>query len=180
MSDRVNSANTLLYQYGLLDALKKYGVPHIVGSYRMDLMTWNDLDIDIEYDKMSIEKLYELTGFILQTFHPIWYEAKEETRESGETVWFHGFETVVTGELWNVDLWFFSKTEIEAAEKFCDNVQRQIAQAPNLKKAIIDIKTELQKRNLYGCNAFSSMDVYSAVLNKGVLSPQEFFQKYQV
>lgn len=177
--NRKNEANRILYEFGLLNILQKFGNPHIVGSYRMDLMTWNDLDIDVEYDNMSLEKLHELTDFVLHVFHPTWYEAKEEQHSAGESVWFHGFETMITGELWNVDIWFFSKSEIEEAERFCDKVQRCISQNPNCKKAILDIKTALQKENLYGCHAFSSMDVYRAVLEENILTPQAFLQKYQ-
>lgn len=176
---RKSEADKILYEFGLLDILQKFGNPHIVGSYRMDLMTWNDLDIDVEYDNMSLEKLHELTDFILHVFHPTWYEAKEEQHSTGESVWFHGFETMITGELWNVDIWFFSKSEIEKTERFCDKVQRSISQNPNCKKAILDIKTALQKENLYGCHAFSSMDVYRAVLEENILTPQAFLQKYQ-
>ena len=41
---------------------------------------------------MDMRKLYWLTGRILETFHPSWYEAKEERTQEGKTVWFHGFE----------------------------------------------------------------------------------------
>lgn len=177
--NRKNEANRILYEFGLLEILQKFGNPHIVGSYRMDLMTWNDLDIDVEYDKMSIEKLYALTNSILHVFHPTWYEAKEEKRSTGETVWFHGFETRITDELWNVDIWFFGKSEIEEAERFCDKVQGCIVQNPDCKQAILDIKTALQKSNLYGCHAFSSMDVYHAVLEENILTAQAFLQKYR-
>lgn len=176
--NRKNEANRILYEFGLLDCLQKFGNPHMVGSYRMDLMTWNDLDIDVEYDEMSLNKLHHLTAFILQTFQPTWYEAKEEKRTSGETVWFHGFETIITGELWNVDIWFFSKSEIENAELFCDKVQKQTLQNTQYRKAIMDIKTALQKKNLYGCHAFSSMDVYHAVLDENVLTVEKFLQTY--
>lgn len=44
----------------------------------MDMMAWNDLDIDVENDKMSLDKLYSLTDYIIKTFHPVWYEAKQE------------------------------------------------------------------------------------------------------
>ncbi len=47
----------------------------------MDMMAWNDLDIDIENDTMSLDKLYELSTFIINTFHPVWYEAKEEVND---------------------------------------------------------------------------------------------------
>lgn len=107
--ERKQNADHILYEFGLLDKLKEIGTPHIIGSYRMDMMAWNDLDIDIENDNMSLEKLYALSDFILRTFHPVWYEAKEEVNAEGKTVWFHGFETTITGELWNVDLWFFDK-----------------------------------------------------------------------
>lgn len=40
---------------------------------------------------MSIGRLYELTSYILRTFHLLWYEAKEEVADEGNTVWFHGF-----------------------------------------------------------------------------------------
>ena len=50
MKNRKERADYFLYDCGLLEELKKYGNPHIIGSYRMDLMACNDLDIDIEND----------------------------------------------------------------------------------------------------------------------------------
>ena len=34
--------------------LYQIGTPYIIGSYSMDMMAWNDLDIDIENHAMSI------------------------------------------------------------------------------------------------------------------------------
>lgn len=56
------------------DNVIQLGKAHIIGSYRMDMMAWNDLDIDIENDAMSLDKIYELSTFIINTFHPVWYE----------------------------------------------------------------------------------------------------------
>lgn len=97
-------ADHILHGLGLLDELQKYGRPHVIGSYRMDMMAWNDLDIDIENDTMSMDRLYALTAYILKNFRPVWYEAKEEVNGEGKTVWFHGFEAVIDGEKWNFDL----------------------------------------------------------------------------
>ena len=44
------NADRILYEFGLLDRLNKIGNAHIIGSYRMDMMAWNDLDIDIEVE----------------------------------------------------------------------------------------------------------------------------------
>lgn len=95
----------------------------------MDMMAWNDLDIDIENQDMSQEKLYELTAFIIERFHPVWYEGKEEINEKGKKVWFLGFETTITGELWNVDLWFFDRDTIRDAEAYCDNKSMDVYRA---------------------------------------------------
>lgn len=93
----------ILYEYGLLGALSQCGRPHIIGSCRMDLMVGNDLDIDIENESMTTERLYALTAYILNTFHPTGYEAKEEQNAEGSTVWFHGFECFIDGVLWNLE-----------------------------------------------------------------------------
>lgn len=68
---------SLLCEFGLLEKLEEIGNAHIIGGYHMDMMAWNDLDIDIENQNMSQERLYELTVFIINRFHPVWYEGKQ-------------------------------------------------------------------------------------------------------
>lgn len=174
--DRKSQADHILYEFGLLKKLEGIGVPHIIGSYRMDMMAWNDLDIDIENDRMSLDKLYELSAFILDTFHPTWYEAKEEINEEGKRVWFHGFETVITGELWNVDLWFFDRETITNAERYCDDITKRTTL--NQKERIIQIKEELIARELYSFEKYKSLDVYKAVLENDVADVEEFLQLF--
>lgn len=170
--ERKPNADRILYEFGLLDKLKELGTPHIIDSYRMDMMAWNDLDIDIENDNMSLEKLYALSAFIIHTFHPVWYEAKEEVNADGKTVWFHGFETTITGELWNVDLWFFDKETIAAAERYCDTITAKTNQSQ--KDMIVNIKQDLIARGLYSFEQYKSVDVYKAVIENGVTNVDEF------
>lgn len=170
------NADKILYEYGLLDMLRAIGTPHIVGSYQMDMMAWNDLDIDIENDGMSLPKLYRLTGQILETFRPSWYEAKEERTPEGRTVWFHGFEAMVGGELWNVDLWFFDRETIAAAEQYCSRVAS--AASAVQREQIVAIKRGLLERELYAYDKFHSMDVYRAVLEEDVRNIDEFLKRY--
>ena len=173
-TDRKTVADRLLYEFGLFDKLEEIGKPHIIGSYRMDMMAWNDLDIDIENDAMSLDKIHELSIFIIDTFHPVWYEAKEEVNADGKKVWFHGFETMITGELWNVDLWFFDKETIVEAENFCDNIANNTSQTQ--KDIIVNIKSELIERGLYSFEQYKSVDVYNAVLKHNVTNVEEFLQ----
>ena len=171
-NDRKMQADRILYEFGLLKRLEEIGAAHIIGSYRMDMMAWNDLDIDIENSAMSLDKLYALSAFVTNTFHPLWYEAKEETDAAGKRVWFHGFETAITGELWNIDLWFFDKAVISNAESYCDSVVRNTS--PAQKEAIMNIKGELITRGLYSFEQYKSMDVYKAVMENGVTDIDEF------
>lgn len=177
-AERKRSADKILYDMGLWDRLCKIGNPHIIGSYKMDMMAWNDLDIDIENQAMSIDKLYELTYDILHTFHPLWYEAKEEINEDGKTVWFHGFHTMIDEELWNLDLWFFDLETINKAEYYCSNIMKMVKQTPESQEYIMKMKQELQKRGLYGFEQYSSMDVYRAVLEQGIVDTDELLSRY--
>lgn len=176
-TDRKAMADRILYEFGLLKRLEEIGKPHIIGSYRMDMMAWNDLDIDVENGAMSLDKLHALSAFILHTFRPVWYEAKEEVNDEGKRVWFHGFETMVTGELWNVDLWFFDGETIARAEAYCDGIAHHANQAQ--KDSIVSIKSELIARGLYSFEQYKSMDVYKAVLENNVTNVDEFLLRYQ-
>ena len=170
--DRKTNADRILYEFGLLNRIEEIGKAHLIGSYRMDMMAWNDLDIDIENEAMSLEKLHELTAFIVKTFHPVWYEAKEEINAEGKRVWFHGFETMITGELWNVDLWFFDQKTFHDAETYCDDIARKAS--PLQKEAIVSIKKELIARGLYSFEQYKSIDVYEAVLKNGAANIDAF------
>lgn len=172
-------AKCILYNYGLLEELSRYGTPHIIGSYRMDMMAWNDLDIDIENDNMSIDKLYALSQFIMDRFHPVWYEAKEEINAENKTVWFHGFEAFIGNELWNVDLWFFDKDTIKSAEEYCDRIAQQAKELPESKEQIIRLKRALIARKLYSFEQYTSMDVYNAVLNQHIADIESFLANYK-
>ncbi len=53
------NTDRILYEFGLLKKLKGVGKTHIIGSCRLNIMSWNGLDIDIENQNMSQEKLYD-------------------------------------------------------------------------------------------------------------------------
>ena len=172
-------ADRILQDTGLFGELSKYGEVHPIGSYRMDIMAWNDIDIDVQNDGMSLEKLYALTRYVLEAFHPVWYEAKEEVTDEGKTVWFHGWEAVIDGELWNFDIWFFDTETIRKAEEFCDGISEKLAAEPEKKELVTQIKRELIGRGLYSHERFCSMDVYRAVLDCGMTSAEEMVREYR-
>lgn len=178
MSNIKENADRILYDLGLFHELKKYGTPHVIGSYSMNVMAWNDLDIDVTNDNMSVEKLYQLTSTILKKYTPIWYEAKQEITDDGKTVWFHGFETMILGELWNVDIWFFDEETIQKAEEFCNNVKMKLNCDSCKNDAVVQMKKDLITQGLYSFDKYTSMDVYKAVLEDEIMSAEEFLLRY--
>ncbi len=172
-------ADRLLAEFGLLEILREYGEPHVIGSVSMDLMAWPDLDIDVLNTGMCLEKLHRLTGTLLERFSPVWYEAKEELTDEGKTVWFHGLETEITGTRWNIDIWFFDKETIEKAETYCTEIREKVRRNPALREAILTLKKELLSRGLYSFEKYHSMDVYKAVLELGICDIDTFLTQYQ-
>lgn len=171
--NRISEADKILYEHKLLSLLENYGKPYIVGSYRMDLMSWNDIDIYVDSDTMSHKKLYNLSNEIFDKFIPTWFEGKGVP--TGErTDYFIGFETEILGDLWNIDIWFFSGEAINNTLKFNDEIAEKIRKNPVLKEIIINIKTQLQSRNEYG-SEYTSVDVYNAVINQNVKDINEFY-----
>lgn len=170
-------AMAILRETRLLEELSHYGEPHIIGSVRMDLMAVNDIDIDILNTGMNLEKLYRLVVYVLKTFRPRWFEAKEEATDEGKTVWFCGFICATGGEEWNFDLWFFDQETIDRAEAFCDGIACRMAADPAIRQAIIEIKAGLHSKGLYRWDLYHSMDVYSAVLDQGVRTLEAFLEK---
>ncbi|MBE6615910.1 MAG: hypothetical protein E7631_11490 [Ruminococcaceae bacterium] len=172
-------ADRLLAEFGLLEILREYGEPHVIGSVSMDLMAWPDLDIDVLNTGMCLEKLHRLTGTLLERFSPVWYEAKEELTDEGKTVWFHGLETEITGTRWNIDIWFFDKETIEKAETYCTEIREKINENPSLQEAVLTLKKELLSRGLYSFEKYRSMDVYKAVLELGICDIDTFLTRYR-
>lgn len=107
-------------------------------------------------------------------FKPVWYEAKEEVTGEGKTVWFHGFEILLSGELWNIDLWFFDQETIDIAEACCDDIMKKVGHNIDAKEAILNLKTELMERGFYSFEQYNSMDVYDAVLEFGIRDVDSF------
>ena len=119
-----------------------------------------------------------MTAYILKTFSPLWYEAKEEVNDEGKTVWFHGFNAIIDGEEWNFDLWFFDEETIEKAERYCDKIADMSKKQQGSRDIILKIKQELIERNMYGFYQYASMDVYRAVLEQRICDTEELLEKY--
>jgi len=171
------NADKILYEYGLLNELNKYGNTHIIGSYKMDLMVYNDLDIDIENTNINMSIIHNITRYVLDNFTPIWFSGRE-TIMANKKCYFLGFETNILEKTWNVDLWFFDKMEINKCVDYCNKISEKINKNPEFQDYIIKIKKELIHNGMYG-SEFSSIDIYDAVLNYSIINVDGLIKNYQ-
>ena len=64
------AADHLLEVSGLMDVLSKYGKPVPVGSYRMNLMAWEDLDISMAGPMPDAEQYRRITQEVEAALRP--------------------------------------------------------------------------------------------------------------
>lgn len=170
-------AGRLLKQTGLQEALEQYGTVWITGSYRMDLMVWNDLDIYLcpngRFD------MYEMVAALNQILRPVYFDGIIRPQDNRL---FYGAEMVFMGERWNVDVWVKDEAQIRESLAFCEEIVRQTEKDPQIKRAIIEIKQALIRSRLYGFDKkaghYHSWEIYSAVLDEGNRSAEEFLKKH--
>ena len=159
----------------ILNILQKFGSVTIVGSFAMQIMTWNDLDFYIDLADFNEEAYYNLTAELIQKLKPIRYDGIFNEKNS---TYFIGIETIFEGERWNIDIWWKTRKEIANYIQFCDNLIHQMKKKPHLRDAVFAIKQGLIAKKLYGFDKgrhhYHSNEIYDAVFNRGTLSYDDF------
>ena len=174
------NADKILYEFGLYKIVEKYGKVHLIGSYKMDIMDLNDLDISIEKSNQSFEEIFEMANEINNKFKPYRFEGMHSKKDN---CYFYGLEMEINNDYWNIDIWFREKVEIIKNENYCDEIVQLIKMNPKFRNTIKEIKNELIKINLYGINKspknhYHSKEIYDAVLIDGILDFKEFMEKF--
>ena len=173
------NANRLLAETSLIPILESFGTVHITGSYAMDLMAWNDLDLYLLPD-LSRFDMYQLISAVNSTLHPLRFDGIVQPEKQK---WFYGAEFLFQGERWNLDIWIRNEDEIRRSELYCREIVRQTDENPSLRQTVIEIKEALIQRGAYGIDKhpqlhYHSADIYSAVLNENILSAEAFLNSH--
>lgn len=177
--DIYEKANDLMHNHGLSELLQTYGDVWIVGSYGMGIMTWNDLDFYIDKSDLNRENYYGLASDILKKLVPYRFDGAFDM-EAGSA--FLGFETKISGERWNIDIWWKDRQEINDSIAYADDMARLMQEKPELKNAIMGIKRDLMGRRLYGFDKgkkhYHSKEIYDAVFHEGILTAEQFLASH--
>ncbi len=174
-------ADKMLKETGIMDIFAKYGeVSPIGGSYDYGLMVYPDLDMDIMSDQLSKNDFVSLASDLLSSNFIRKVSSVDNvtftgTRPGMPKGYWLGIEIPFEGDKWGIDLWLQTH---EWASKFDEDFDDYKAKLSGINQeqiaAILSIKYHLIRLGKYGKNDFMSFNVYDAVLDKNVLSLEDF------
>lgn len=173
-----HEADEILYNKGLFEILKKYGTPHISGSYELDLMTWRDLDLYLESDNIAESTFFELGREIAELFHPVKMSYRNERAGNSPGLPKGLYWGVYLGNeregAWKIDIWAMVPIELKERLAYSNALKAKLS--PLTRERVLEIKSQCWKDPGYR-RTFLSTDIYDAVLDKGVCDILEF-EKY--
>jgi len=168
-------ADELINNKGLHKILLEFGSPHYTGSYALRLMTWRDLDIYLEAENISEEKFFELGKKIASRFQPVKMSYRNERIAKTKGLPHGLYWGIYLGNeregAWKIDVWAMDKQECQQLLDYCNNLLTRISDPERLK--ILEIKSKCWKDPLYR-KSYTSSDIYSAVLDKGIENFEQF------
>lgn len=170
-----SKAKQIFAELGLKDFLSKYGEVYIVGSVELDLMTWRDIDIEIispgtpaKNDAMDIATFLFLKEGIRKV-SPIDYSDSDGVKKP-KGLYVGSEYTDESREKWKMDVWLLTKDSARTKD-ITAGLKERIT--PETRKNILDIKSQLHDNPKYR-KEITSMDIYTAVLDKNVTDIKTF------
>lgn len=161
-----HQADKILKDLDLFKVLKKYGEVNFVGSYALDLIVKKDIDIVVT-TSINYKDFLELVNYLFPLPNvynlTLWDFRKSIHPERPQGIYCGISYLVKPDTFWKIDVWFMPK-EGNGAKKLVDWVKKRLTNEN--RKIILKIKNEML--NTKHGREISGMDVYRAVLEKGV------------
>ncbi|MDX6205545.1 MAG: hypothetical protein QOF39_1602 [Frankiales bacterium] len=166
-------ADEVVLDLGLDPLLGELGKPVRVGSSALGLMSWRDLDVTVVCPSLSTGRVLAVVPRLAA--HP---RVRELTFRNDTGVWNTdpaypdglylglGYRTAA-GAAWNVDLWFVDEPDRQPDLDHLRVLPPRLTDAARL--TILAIKQAWAHQAGY-----RSIDVYTAVLDDGVQTPEDF------
>lgn len=143
-------AESLLVEKGIASLLQSTGTLHFAGSYALNLMTWRDLDLQLD-PKEGLDPT-AIYMFLLSALSadPQLHEAKffrflgdyKPHYLRGHAFQFV-FDTPSLGGIWKLDVWVLPSAEIESNQSYLAQLNERLT--PETRALILKLKTELMQ-----------------------------------
>jgi hypothetical protein len=168
-------AYEVLETLNLLHFLSRYGQPKIVGSLALGLMTWRDIDIDLETPEEIRDKDFWQTAKYLLAQNGVTLVTLVDNRKRIEknrptSMYIGGKYQAHEGAIWKIDIRFVSEQHA-IAQKYIDRISSELTDSK--RRAILSIKHIVAQDSRYRTE-ISSVDIYEAVLTKSVTDLKGF------
>lgn len=160
----------------LFDLLKSAGVPNPVGSLATGLMVWRDIDFTVVVDRLDAEVVLGIGGAIASHPRVRTIEFRNDTghwnRDDSQYPdgLFLGVE-YVDDAVWKLDIWFVDEPHSQPDLAHARELSNRLTDEH--RAAILEIKDAWHGRPEYG-SSISSSDIYSAVLEHGARTAEDF------
>ena len=165
-----------LLSSGLRETLESYGEVHVVGSYRMRLMAWHDLDVHLVREAVDKTAFFALGGRVASLLSAQRMHYRDETVAATPGLPSGLYWGVYLGDerkgAWKIDIWATGPAGLDRVGSYCDAIARRLSSSS--RETILQIKSECWQHPEYR-RAFSSADIYTAVLEHGIEDVDEFW-----
>jgi hypothetical protein len=157
--------------------LGRLGVPHLVGSAALGLMVRPDLDLTVVCTALDVVALHKAMTDLVN--HPRVRQVvfrndtgpwnREPERYPDGIYW--GIDYRDERRNWNIDIWFVTDADRQPDLRHVRELPERLT--PETRSAIVAIKRAWAGRPEYG-RSVTSFDIYTAVLDGGITTPEEF------
>jgi len=168
-------ARAILTERHLFDILSECGRPEIVGSYRMGLMVWPDIDItvttpgvpDLDAALAVIPRLMKEAGAHKLNI----VDRRGRANDHLPAGIYLGPDIVHEEIAWQVDIWLVDRATVIERQAQTDRFMARMTDTH--RRAILAIKQVAAASDVYH-RGVSSVDISTAVLEDGVTTPEAF------
>ncbi len=171
-------AMAVITELDLMNVLARAGHPVQVGSSVLGLMVWRDIDFNVLCDPLSAHAAFDVVRPLIS------YPGVAKLRYSNETgrfnrtgqsehegyYWGVRFYTSQSAE-WKIDIWFLPQAAPRPEITLLQTLPARLTEETRL--AILWIKDVWHRLPTYR-HSVLSVDIYTAVLEHGVRTPDEF------
>lgn len=176
------NARKILETKKIEDILKNAGDLFYTGSYALDLMTWNDIDMQL-VPKDGLCPIDILGDFLK-------YISKDPGFIEGKMIRFNGtykpkmprgvylgiqLDSPEYGGRWKFDIWVLSKEDFKKNRDFIQEIQKKLD--PCTRKLILELKHEIMAGD-ERMPQMGSHFLYQAVLLNGIRNKEDLCQFY--
>jgi hypothetical protein len=172
------TATEFLQNSGLTTVLNKYGRIEYEGAYAGNVMLHGDIDIKVIRDTdYTQDEIFTILKDIHDTcddnFRSLFIKADWDDPRLGQQFpngRYIGLKTYINDERWKFDIWFISEAENTRDRGKLDISRIELSEEQRLK--ILEFKQYRKENDLKA----PGQEIYEAVLDKGIIDPEELFQ----